>query len=216
MDNDDKTAVRPELERTVTAGNARAIEHDITRRTAARKAYRAKTESLLDESSDGRLADVWQRVYRFPTDPAHELPDRRGIIEDLADFAEALRPSLDGMMADRLCRLIESRVPWAKDGEDLCRTSVHCNRPTFASGGIMASETNSESPRSTNETAEVAKQRVRRQPNLTFQRIWCEYDGGRLFLRGQVPSYYHKQLTQEAITGMEGVDHIANDVEVVW
>jgi hypothetical protein len=50
---------------------------------------------------------VWQRVCPFPTDPANELPDRRGIIEDLADFAKALQPSLDGMKADRLCRLIE-------------------------------------------------------------------------------------------------------------
>ncbi|MGA2619880.1 MAG: hypothetical protein ABSF26_19880 [Thermoguttaceae bacterium] len=106
MDNN-KTAVRPKLERMARASNTRAIEDDITRRTAARKAYRAKIESLLDESRDERLADVWQCVYHFPIDPAHELPDRRGIIEDLADFAEALRPSLDGMMADRLCRLIE-------------------------------------------------------------------------------------------------------------
>ena len=74
---------------------------------AARKAYRAKIESLLDESRDERLADVWQRVCPFPIDPAYELPDRRGIIEDLADFAEAIQPSLDGMKADRLCRLIE-------------------------------------------------------------------------------------------------------------
>jgi hypothetical protein len=49
------------------------------------------------------MADVWQRVYRFPI----ELPNRRGIIEDLADFAEVLQPSLDGMMTDRLFRLIE-------------------------------------------------------------------------------------------------------------
>ena len=87
----------------VPTDNVRAIEDDIPRRTAARNAYRAKIMSLLDESSHERLADVWQRVYHFPI----ELPDCRGIIEDLADFAEVLQPSLDGMMADRLCRLIE-------------------------------------------------------------------------------------------------------------
>ena len=100
MDNDNKTAVRSKLERMVRASNVRAIKDDTTRRTAARKAYRAKIESLLDESRDERLADVWQRVYPFPIDPASELPDRRGIIEDLADFAEVLQPSLDGMKAD--------------------------------------------------------------------------------------------------------------------
>ena len=84
--------------------NSRAIEDDITRRTVARSAYRAKIASLLAETSDERLADVWQRVYHFPA----ELPDRREIIEDLADLAEALKPSLDGMKVDRLCRLIEN------------------------------------------------------------------------------------------------------------
>jgi hypothetical protein len=107
MDNDNKTAVRPDLARMVRASNANAIMDGTTRGTAARKAYRAKIESLLDESGDARLADVWQPVCPFPVDSACELPDRRGLIEDLADFAEVLQPSLDGMTADRVCRLIE-------------------------------------------------------------------------------------------------------------
>ena len=74
----------------------------------------------------------------------------------------------------------------------------------------------SESTTSTNETADLAKEWIRRQPNLTFQRIWCEYDGGRLFLRGQVPTFYHKQLAQEAIAGMAGVAEVVNEIEVVW
>ena len=119
MDNDNKTAVKPKLERMVGASNARAIKDDTTRRTAARKAYRAKIESLLDESKDERLADVWQRVYPFPIDPAYELPDRRKIIEDLADFAVVLQPSLDGMKADRLCRLIENYAACESRQSDL-------------------------------------------------------------------------------------------------
>jgi osmotically-inducible protein OsmY len=51
---------------------------------------------------------------------------------------------------------------------------------------------------------------------LAFHRIWCEYAGGRLFLRGQVPSFYHKQLAQEAIAEMESVDQVVNEIEVVW
>ena len=80
----------------------------------------------------------------------------------------------------------------------------------------MGSETRMESTSSTNGTADVAKQRICRQPRLTFQRIWCEYDGGRLFLRGQVPSFYYKQLAQEAIAGMKGVFQVVNEIEVVW
>jgi len=109
MNNDNKAAFGPKLERMVSARKARvrAVKGDNTRRIAARKAYRAKIESLLNESKDKQLSDVWQRVCPFSIDPAYELPDRRGIIEDLADFAVALQPSLHGMKANRLCRLIE-------------------------------------------------------------------------------------------------------------
>jgi osmotically-inducible protein OsmY len=69
---------------------------------------------------------------------------------------------------------------------------------------------------SSNETADAAKQRISRQPHLAFQRIWCDYDGRRLLLKGQVPSFYHKQLAQEAIAGMAGVAQVVNEIEVVW
>lgn len=107
MDNDNKTAVRPKLARTARASNAKANNGGTVRRAAARKAYRAKIESLLDKSRDEQLADVWRRVYPLPIDAAYNLPDRQGIIEDLADFAAVLQPNLDRMKADRLCQLIE-------------------------------------------------------------------------------------------------------------
>lgn len=94
-----KITIRPKLERrTRTSDN---------RRTAAGKAYRAKIESLLAQSEDEPLAGVWQRLCPFPNGLACEVPDRRGIIEDLADFAEVLKPNLKGMKAHRLCWLIE-------------------------------------------------------------------------------------------------------------
>ena len=92
---------------------------DNDQKTVAKKGYRAKIESLLDKSSAAQLADVWQRVYPLPIDPAHELPDRRGMIEDLADFAEVLRPSLTGMQAHRLCRLIEKYAACKSHPSDL-------------------------------------------------------------------------------------------------
>jgi hypothetical protein len=117
MDDNTKTAVSPELKSMGTAGNAAA---DATRRIAARKAYRARIESLLDESRDERLADVWQRVYPFPVEPAGALPDRRGMIEDLVDFVETLQPSLGNVTADQLCRLIEKYGPFHK----YCNTAI--------------------------------------------------------------------------------------------
>jgi osmotically-inducible protein OsmY len=65
-------------------------------------------------------------------------------------------------------------------------------------------------------TAEQAKQRILHQPHLTMQRVWCEFDRGRLYLRGQVPSFYFKQLAQEAVVGIEGVRQVINEIEVVW
>ena len=74
----------------------------------------------------------------------------------------------------------------------------------------------SESPPDSKKTAEAAKHRILHQPHLAMQRIWCEFDRGRLFLRGQVPSFYLKQLAQEAVIGMNGVRQVVNEIEVVW
>jgi osmotically-inducible protein OsmY len=63
---------------------------------------------------------------------------------------------------------------------------------------------------------EEAKHRLQQRPHLTVQRIWCEFTAGKLFLRGQVPSFYHKQLAQTAVAAVDGVDQVVNDIEVVW
>ncbi len=119
MNNDNKPAGRPKLKKMARASNAGVIEVDTAARTAARKAYRAEIESLLEKSEDEPLIDVWQRVCPFAIDPACDLPNRRGIIRDLADFAEVLQPSLGGMKAHRLCRLIEKYVAYKPRPSDL-------------------------------------------------------------------------------------------------
>ena len=66
------------------------------------------------------------------------------------------------------------------------------------------------------EIAAVAKQRIVHQPHFSVQRIWCDFDDGRLILRGQVPSFYFKQLAQEAVADLEGVEQVVNEIEVLW
>jgi osmotically-inducible protein OsmY len=61
-----------------------------------------------------------------------------------------------------------------------------------------------------------AKDRLLKEPHLSVQRIWCEYDGQQLFLRGQVPTFYHKQLAQVAVAGLDGVAQVVNEIEVLW
>jgi osmotically-inducible protein OsmY len=63
--------------------------------------------------------------------------------------------------------------------------------------------------------AEV-KERLRRHSHLRVQRIWCEISDDRLFLRGQVPSFFYKQLAQVAVKNIKGIGQIVNELEVVW
>ena len=62
----------------------------------------------------------------------------------------------------------------------------------------------------------AAKQRIQHQPHLAVQRIWFDFDEGKLFLRGQVPSFYYKQLAQEAVTRLDDVREVVNEIEVLW
>jgi osmotically-inducible protein OsmY len=62
----------------------------------------------------------------------------------------------------------------------------------------------------------LAKDRILHESHLSSQRIWCEYNAKRLYLRGQVPSFYLKQLAQTAVSGMDGVAQVVNEIEVLW
>jgi osmotically-inducible protein OsmY len=44
------------------------------------------------------------------------------------------------------------------------------------------------------------------------QYVRVDYREGVLVLRGQAKSYYHKQLIQEAVRGIDGVEDIENSV----
>ena len=68
----------------------------------------------------------------------------------------------------------------------------------------------------TDQVAALAKDLIRRHPHLSVQRIWCEYNGRRLYLRGQVPTYYLKQLAQTAFADLDGVSQVVNEIEVLW
>ena len=87
------------------AGADKVIEAGIRTRTATWTASITRIERLLDKVDDPVLADLWRQIC--PLD-VEQLPDRQGMIADLADFAEVLQPRLNGMQAPQLCRLIEA------------------------------------------------------------------------------------------------------------
>jgi osmotically-inducible protein OsmY len=47
-----------------------------------------------------------------------------------------------------------------------------------------------------------------------LQTVACRYREGVLTLQGQVPTFFHKQLAQEAIRKVKGVRKIDNQIDV--
>ncbi|HKB39824.1 MAG TPA: BON domain-containing protein [Gemmataceae bacterium] len=62
---------------------------------------------------------------------------------------------------------------------------------------------------------EQAESRLRSNSYLALKNVSCEYDGGRLILRGCLPTYYLKQIAQEVVAGVTGVTEIVNQINVV-
>jgi osmotically-inducible protein OsmY len=59
-----------------------------------------------------------------------------------------------------------------------------------------------------------AAARLRRSAYAPVRRVACSFDDGVLVLCGQLQSYFHKQLAQEAVADVAGVRQVRNDIEV--
>ncbi|MDZ4818063.1 MAG: BON domain-containing protein [Planctomycetota bacterium] len=53
-------------------------------------------------------------------------------------------------------------------------------------------------------------------PNVPARQLRFETSEGRVVLQGQVTSYYQKQMAQEALRRLDGVDQIDNQLVVHW
>ena len=53
-------------------------------------------------------------------------------------------------------------------------------------------------------------------PYLPGRKLHFEAHQGKVVIRGTVGTYYQKQMAQELLRGIEGVDHIENQLEVSW
>ncbi len=67
-----------------------------------------------------------------------------------------------------------------------------------------------------NRLTRIAKKRIQSSQYSEIRRIQCEVREGILFLKGQVSSYYIKQLAQEIVRTVEGIGGLANHVEVTY
>jgi osmotically-inducible protein OsmY len=55
-----------------------------------------------------------------------------------------------------------------------------------------------------------------RNPYLSRRTLRFETQEGRVILRGEVGSFFQKQMAQESLRQIEGIDEISNELEVVW
>ena len=62
---------------------------------------------------------------------------------------------------------------------------------------------------------ELAERCLHSNPYLALKNISCELLDGVLVLRGCLPTYYLKQIAQEAVAPLEGVERIDNQIQVV-
>ena len=70
-------------------------------------------------------------------------------------------------------------------------------------------------PSATAHIEALVQSRLRGSPYPSVQRLNCDIEDGRVVLSGRVRSFFEKQVAQESIAGVEGVDQIVNGVEVV-
>jgi osmotically-inducible protein OsmY len=53
-------------------------------------------------------------------------------------------------------------------------------------------------------------------PYLGRRQLRFETDGGRVILKGVVKTYFQKQMAQEVVRRVEGVERVDNNLEVHW
>lgn len=57
---------------------------------------------------------------------------------------------------------------------------------------------------------------LEQNPYFSARHLRFENAQGRVILRGEVRSYYQKQMAQESLRGVSGVDAIENQLQVNW
>ena len=69
---------------------------------------------------------------------------------------------------------------------------------------------------SENTLASRVDQAIQTNPYINGRTLRFETEGSRVVLQGSVKSYFQKQMAQEAVRKVEGVEQIENCLEVLW
>ena len=69
---------------------------------------------------------------------------------------------------------------------------------------------------SSTQLLEEVRSALHADPQLARRNLHFEHSGRRVTMRGTVESYYQKQLAQETIRRIDGVEEIENRLAVCW
>ena len=64
------------------------------------------------------------------------------------------------------------------------------------------------------EVVAAAKKCLVDSPHPVIRKIECQYHDGVLVLRGRVSTYFHKQMAQEAVSSLDSIDEVLNEIQV--
>lgn len=57
---------------------------------------------------------------------------------------------------------------------------------------------------------------IKSSPHLTGHQVFCQEESGIVVLHGKVRSFFQKQMAQETLKKLEGIEKIINELEVDW
>lgn len=57
---------------------------------------------------------------------------------------------------------------------------------------------------------------IKGSPHLAGHRVFCQEESGIVVLHGRVTSFFQKQMAQETLKRLEGVEKVINELEVDW
>jgi len=71
-------------------------------------------------------------------------------------------------------------------------------------------------PTSSDELIQRIDSAIKMNPHLSGHRVVCTEESGIVVLQGRVSSFFQKQMAQETLKRMDGVERILNQLEVEW
>jgi osmotically-inducible protein OsmY len=57
---------------------------------------------------------------------------------------------------------------------------------------------------------------IKGNPHLSRHQVFCQEQAGIVILHGRVGSFFQKQMAQETLKGLSGVEKVINELQVDW